>query len=67
MMRTLLLFLFSCGLAFGEDVRDLVNAWKLKYNEALELSRSGRTLAALDAAMAAAELAPTPDKPQAQA
>ena len=51
MMRTLLLFLFSCGLAFGEDVRDLVNAWKLKYNEALELSRSGRTLAALDAAM----------------
>lgn len=57
-----LLLLFN--LALAEDVRDLVNAWKREYNQALELRKQGKSLAALDAAGRAMALAPASDRGQ---
>lgn len=61
-MARLLLLLALLHAALAEDVRDLVNAWKLEYNQALELRKQGKTLAALDAAGRAVAAAPAAER-----
>lgn len=57
LLPLLLIRLLLAPASAQEDVRDLVNAWKREYNEALALRAAGQSLAALDAAGRALGLA----------